>query len=43
MLDYPLFIIIKMNILKDAHTAILSGQTGCGKTHFHPKSTRIRV
>ena len=23
-----------MNILKDAHTAIFSGQTGCGKTHF---------
>ena len=29
-----MFIVIKMDVVKDAHTAIFSGQTKCGKTHL---------
>ena len=28
------FGLINMNFLKEAHTAIFLGQTGCGKTHL---------
>ena len=29
-----MFIVIKMDLVKDSHKAIFSGQTKCGKTHL---------
>ena len=34
ILDFFFFFLIKMNFPKKAHSAIICGATGCGKTEF---------